>query len=126
MDAAAEAVVAGEGLPVAQQGPAWNLSDLYRAQDDPAIEADLLWAECEAKALASAFKGRMGEMSGDEVAAMLDRYEQLDDRLGRVSSFAQLRFAAQREDAEVGRFYQAIQERTNAIGTTILFVTLEI
>jgi oligoendopeptidase F len=122
--AASEA--ASTGLRPSDQGPTWDLGDLYASPDDPRIEADLAWAEGEAQALARDHQGKLAELSGDALAAMLERYEALDDRLGRVSSYAQLRFAADRDDQLVGRFFQGIQERTNAIWTTLLFVTLEI
>ncbi|MFO1069577.1 MAG: M3 family oligoendopeptidase [Geminicoccaceae bacterium] len=122
--AAEAATTAADALPAT--APTWNLGDLYLGPDDPALEADLVAAEREAAALAAACKGRLPELDGDALAEMLERYEALDDRIGRVSSFAQLRFAADRSDAEVGRFFQAISERTNAIWTTLLFVTLEI
>ena len=122
--AASEA--AGTALRPSEQGPTWDLGDLYTSPDDPRIEADLRWAEGEAQALAREHQGRLATLSGGALAAMLERYEALDDRLGRVSSYAQLRFAADRDDQIIGRFFQTIQERTNAIWTTLLFVTLEI
>lgn len=123
--AAAEAL-ASPAETVIEPGPAWDLGDLYRGQDDPAIEADLAWAEAEAAALEGEHKSRLPQLTGDALAAMLARYEALCDRLGRVGSFAQLRFAANRDDPEIGRFFQGIQERTNDIWTRLLFVTLEV
>ncbi|HET6469700.1 MAG TPA: M3 family oligoendopeptidase, partial [Geminicoccaceae bacterium] len=113
-------------LPPADQGPAWKLDDLYRSPDAPDIEADLGEAAAQAAALEATYKGRLAEIDGNGLAEMLGRYEALDDRLGRVSSFAQLRHAADRDDPEVGRFFQTIQERTNDIWTKLLFVGLEI
>jgi len=112
-------------LPAAELGPTWDLGSLYLGTDDPALEADLVAAEAEAAAIETAYKGRLPELDGDQLAAMLARYEVLTDRIGRASSYAQLRFAADRDDPEVGRFFQAMQERTNAIWTRLLFVGLE-
>ena len=50
--------------------------------------------------------------------ALIERYEAIEDRIGRVFSFAQLLFAAKRDDPEVGRFYQGVQERITTIGTS--------
>ncbi|HMR34578.1 MAG TPA: M3 family oligoendopeptidase [Geminicoccaceae bacterium] len=113
-------------LPPAELGPTWDLSSLYLGTDDPALEADLVAAEAEAAAIETAYKGRLPELDGDQLAAMLVRYEALTDRIGRASSYAQLRYAADRDDPEVGRFFQAMQERTNAIWTKLLFVGLEV
>ncbi|WP_418161298.1 M3 family oligoendopeptidase [Benzoatithermus flavus] len=122
-------VVTGEApgsLAPAEQGPAWSLGDLYASPEDPRIEADLLAADHEAGELEATYKGRLPELDGDGLAALLERYEALEDRIGRVASYAQLLFAANRDDAEIGRFYQGIQERVTAIGTKLLFVTLEL
>ncbi|MEK0085449.1 M3 family oligoendopeptidase [Geminicoccaceae bacterium SYSU G07066] len=122
-------MVTGEApgsLAPAEQGPAWSLGDLYASPEDPRIEADLLAADHEAGELEATYKGRLPELDGDGLAALLERYEALEDRIGRVASYAQLLFAANRDDAEIGRFYQGIQERVTAIGTKLLFVTLEL
>ncbi len=57
---------------------------------------------------------------------MIERYEVLEDRIGRVTSFSQLLFAAHRDDPKIGQFYQGVQERATGIGTRLLFVTLEL
>jgi oligoendopeptidase F len=117
---------AAASLSPAEQGPAWDLGDLYRAADDPRIPADLAAIESDAAALEDEFKGRLPECDGDRLAGLLERYEAIEDRIGRVFSFAQLLFAAHRDDPKVGQFYQGVQERVTAIGTRLLFVTLEL
>src|SRR3954447_26538880 len=110
----------------AEQGPAWNLGDLYGSPDDPRITSDLDGAAEAATALAAEHKGRLADLDGDGLAAMLERYEALEETLGRVYSYAQLLFAAHRDDPAVGRFFQSVQERVNDITTHLLFVTLEL
>src|SRR3546814_9417900 len=46
--------------------------------------------------------------------------------LGRVMSYAHLTYAGNMSDPEIGRFYQSMQERVNAITTDLLFFVLEI
>ena len=106
--------------------PTWDLSDLYAGLDDPALATDLDRAESEAADLAARYKGKVAGLDGDGLAQLIRRYEALSDQLGRVASYAGLRFAAQRDDAELGRFYQGVQERINAITTPLLFVSLEL
>ncbi len=109
-----------------EEGPAWDLGDLYASPEDPRIEEDLASCAGAAAALETDFKGRLSEFSGDALAGMLDRYEVVEERLGRVYSYAQLLFAAHRDDAAIGRFFQTVQERVNDITTRLLFVTLEL
>ena len=109
-----------------EQGPVWDLSDLYRGADDPALERDLAVLEQEAAAVEDRYKGRLGELAAAELAGLVESYEALEDRIGRVASYAQLLFAGNREDPAIGRFFQGVQERVTSIGTRLLFVTLEI
>ncbi|WGF88895.1 M3 family oligoendopeptidase [Marinivivus vitaminiproducens] len=109
-----------------EAAPPWDLSDLYASTDSPELQADLADAQEEADAIAEAYKGRVVELHGDELAEMLERYETLDTTLGRVASYAQLLFAAERDSETVARFYQTVHEKLNEAGTAILFVTLEI
>ena len=106
--------------------PRWDLSDLYAAPDAPEVQADLERAAADAVALADEFKGRLLEVEGDALAEMIARYEQLEETLGRAMSYAQLLHAADTENAEIGRFFQTVQERVTEISTKVLFVTLEL
>ncbi|MEZ5826079.1 MAG: M3 family oligoendopeptidase [Geminicoccaceae bacterium] len=108
------------------KAPSWVLNDLYERIDDPEIEKDLDSAMHDAQALAAEFQGKLAEKSGDELADLIKRYEGVQERLGRAYSFAQLSHAADRDNADLGRFFQSIQERVNAISTHLLFVTLEL
>ncbi len=106
--------------------PRWNLADLFAGFDDPAIEATLEAAAGEAKAIAEAHAGRLEELDGQGLATLIERYEVVQEQLGRVYAFASLSHAGNRDDAGVGRFFQGVQERVNAINTDLLFVTLEL
>ncbi|TVQ28871.1 MAG: M3 family oligoendopeptidase [Geminicoccaceae bacterium] len=111
---------------LAEPAPRWDLSDLYQGPDDPVLASDLERAEVEAKAIEANYRGRLAELAGDDLAAMIQRYEDVSEIAGKAYSFASLRFAAQRDDAQIGRFFQTIQERINALTTPLLFVTLEL
>ena len=117
---------AAASLAVAEQGPVWDLGDLYLGVEDPCIESDLKALDGEAIELEAHYKGRLPDLDGAGLAGMIRRYEALEDRIGRLFSFAQLLFAADRDNPAVGQFYQGVQERVTAIGTRLLFVTLEL
>ena len=106
--------------------PEWDLSDLYAAPEAPEIEADLAGALDDATALEAEVKGRLADLDGAALGAVIERFERIEERLGRLMSYAQLLHAAKAEDPEVGRFYQTVHERVNEIGTRLLFLTLEI
>ncbi|MCS6879030.1 MAG: M3 family oligoendopeptidase [Geminicoccaceae bacterium] len=125
MSATADVSIAS-GLESRPPAPRWDLSDLFSGPRDPRIRALLEEASAEAARLEENFKGRLSSLSGTELGALLRTYEALEERLARVSSYASLLFAADREDPEIGRFYQDVEERVNAIETRLLFVTLEL
>ena len=106
--------------------PVWDLSDLYRSPEDPALAADLDRAEADAKAFAEQHAGRLGGLSGDALAEAIATYERIEERLGRAMSFGQLVFAGDAQDPANGRFYQTLQERVTAISSHLLFFTLEL
>lgn len=111
---------ASDGLPV------WDLSDLYGSMEDPRIAADLDAAAAEAARLEESCAGRFAELSGDELGRLIERYEAIEEQLGRVYAYASLLYAVDREDDAVGRFYQGVRERVTEISTKLLFVTLEL
>jgi oligoendopeptidase F len=106
--------------------PAWDLRDFYEGLDDPRIAADLAAAEAGAVAFEAAFKGRLAGLSGAELGAAIARYEALAEAMGKVSSYAQLLFAADSDSPANGQFYQTVSERVTDISTHTLFFTLEL
>jgi oligoendopeptidase F len=106
--------------------PEWDLGDLYASPDAPEVDRDLRAALEAARALQAEYKGRLGELDGAALAALIERYERLEEQLGRLASFAQLLHAARTDDPEIGRFFQSVQERVNEAATSLLFVTLEL
>ena len=53
-------------------------------------------------------------------------YERLQEEAGRIISYASLVHAGNLADPEIGRFFQTMQEKINAVSTTLLFFTLEL
>ena len=106
--------------------PSWDLGDLYPGRDSPALAADLEAAEKEAMAFRDRFQGRLAGLDGAALGGAIAEYERLEERLGRLTSYADLTYAGNQSDPEIAKFYQTVQERVNAISTHTLFFTLEI
>ena len=106
--------------------PQWDLTDLYPGPESPALAADLAAAEQAAKAFAAAHAGRLSALPGADLASAIAAYERIEEILGRLMSYAQLLFAGDSTDAEIGRFYQTITERVTSISSHLLFFTLEL
>ncbi|MCZ8315323.1 M3 family oligoendopeptidase [Phreatobacter sp.] len=111
--------------------PEWDLAALYRDMDDPAIAADLQAGETEAVAFEAAFKGRLEAVTRAPSATAdltdaVTRFERLEDRLGRLASYAGLVYAGDTTDPKRVKFYGDIQEKITAISSHLLFFTLEL
>jgi oligoendopeptidase F len=115
-----------EGAEAAETLPKWDLSDLYPSPDSPQVAADLDAAERAAKDFAADHAGRLADLSGAALASAIAEYERIDERLGRLISYAQLLFAADSTDAAIARFYQGITERVTTISSQLIFFSLEL
>jgi oligoendopeptidase F len=109
--------------------PEWNLKDLYPGLDSPEVKRDLALADSECAAFEQDFKGRLAALAADGGAALakaVARYEAIDDRLGRLLSYASLIYAGNTTDPARAKFYGDIQERITAASLHLLFFTLEL
>ena len=111
--------------------PEWNLNDLYPGIDSPAIKRDLDEADADCVAFEQAFKGRLSAMVGGKgdrprLADAVKRYEALEDRLGRLISYASLIYAGNTTNPAHAKFYGDVQERITAASLHLLFFTLEL
>jgi oligoendopeptidase F len=106
--------------------PGWDLSDLYPGPDSAAVTADFDAAANAARTFSAAHAGKLARLSGRDLAQAIGEYERIEEILGRLASYAQLLFAGDSTDAEIGRFYQTVNERVTAIGSDLLFFTLEL
>ena len=111
--------------------PEWNLTDLYSSMDAPEVRADLDRADALSLDFEEAFKGKLIAMArasdaGDELAAAIQRYEAIDDLMGRLMSYAGLVYAGNTGDPSRAKFYGDVQERITAASSHLLFFTLEL
>ena len=111
--------------------PEWNLADLYSGIDDPKVKRDLDRADTYSVAFEEDFKGKLAALAdlpdaGAKLAHAVVRYEQLDDLLGRLISFAGLVHAGNTIDPVRAKFYGDVQERITAASTHLLFFQLEL
>ena len=106
--------------------PAWDLSDLYPGITSPQITADLDQVAAQAREFAARHSGKLASLSGADLAAALADYERMEERLGRVMSYAQLQFSGDSTDAVIGGFMQSCSERVTTISSDMLFFSLEL
>ena len=106
--------------------PEWDLRDLYPAPDSRELKDDLDRAAQQARQFREDYEGRLAEIDGVTLAVAIERYEALQDMLGRVMSFAQLVYSGNMSDPETGKFYQSVQETVTTLSTDLVFFALEL
>ncbi len=110
--------------------PAWDLSALYSSAGSPEFARDMETAQGEAARFAEAHSGKLAEIlstqGGAGLAAVVRDYEAMQDRVGRLGSFAYLNYVTNTADAARAKFFGDVQEKLTAIGSLLLFFTLEL
>ncbi|MSO65769.1 MAG: M3 family oligoendopeptidase [Alphaproteobacteria bacterium] len=106
--------------------PQWDLSDLYSGPESTQLKSDLEQVAAAVDRFATDHKDKVAALSGEGLAEAIVTYERIQDVLGRIISFAQLRHAGDLIDPANAQFVQNVQERVNQISTRLLFFTLEL
>jgi oligoendopeptidase F len=111
--------------------PEWNLDDLYPGMDSPELKWDLENVAARCVDFEADFKGRLAALAagpggGQALVAAVKRYEAMDDKLGRLISYASLVYAGDTTDPQRAKFYGDLQERITTASLHLLFFTLEL
>ncbi|MFC4273077.1 M3 family oligoendopeptidase [Sneathiella chungangensis] len=106
--------------------PEWDLTDLYPSRTSPELMEDLETAARDAKAFAAQYKGTLTGLDGQGLYLAIAKFEEIGELEGRIMSYAYLVYAGNMSDPEIGKFFQTMQEKISAIGTDLLFFTLEL
>jgi oligoendopeptidase F len=110
--------------PTGAETVRWALGDLY---DEPeALEDDLQTAAEEAARFAERHRGRVADLAPGELADALATYEAVQERVGRASTYAFLRWSTDTNDPERGALLQKVKETATQIEQQLLFLNVEI
>jgi len=112
--------------PTGAEEITWDLTDLYAAADDPAIDRDLDGADASAAELAAAYRGRIANLDAPALREVLVAYEALNERAARVGAYAYLNWAADTGDATRGALLQRATERGSRLSQQLVFLELEV
>ncbi len=111
--------------------PEWNLKDLYPAIDSKELADDFVRVTADAKIFAERYRGKLLALASDANASAslyeaIAAYEAIDDRLGRLLSYAALVYSGDTTNPAHSKFYGDTQDRATTISTELLFFTLEL
>jgi oligoendopeptidase F len=121
---AARSTVALGGLPE------WNLTDLYPSMDGPELVSDLARAAADASEFERRWKGRLATEAGNAQSFALGvamvEYEELEELIGRIMSYAGLIYAGDTSDPKRAKLYGDVQEKMTDASAHMLFFALEL
>jgi oligoendopeptidase F len=109
--------------------PVWDLSALYSDMDDPKIADDLKWVVNAAAAFAAHWKGNLGQAAkstGKEgLGAAIQAFETIEERAGRLGSYAGLNFYGNTSDTAAAKFFADVQGTLTDMSSHLVFFGLE-
>lgn len=129
---AARSPAAAGARPAADLGPLpeWNLADLYPSMDGPEVKADLDKALGWAKTFEEKAKGTLAGLAeagaAGRIAALIVEYEEMQELLGRLISYAGLVYSGDTTDPKRSKFYSDLQDRITQASTHLIFFDLEL
>jgi oligoendopeptidase F len=107
---------------------AWDLNPLLDdGGGDPgaAVDAMLASAQARADAIAERYAGKVDQLDGPGLVALMREFAELQELAGRAGSYAVLNFSGDTADPARGALLQRMQEKATAIETALLFFELE-
>ncbi len=106
--------------------PEWNLDDLYPSTDGPEITKDMEWLGGECPVFAADYEGKLADLDAAGLLECILRYEKIQNIMGRVMSYAGLRYYQNTMDAERGKFMSDMQGAITDMSTPMVFFSLEL
>ncbi|MDX2113734.1 MAG: M3 family oligoendopeptidase [Alphaproteobacteria bacterium] len=106
--------------------PEWDLSDFYDSPKAGAVLRDIAEAEKRCADFKKNYEGKVEKLSGDALAAAISQYEEIQELLGKLGSYASLLFAKNMTEPSGAQFYQNTQEKITSLSSEILFFSLAI
>jgi oligoendopeptidase F len=110
--------------------PVWKLQDLYPSATSTAFTSDMEKAGKHSIAFEEKWKGKLADAAtktgAEGIGQALKEYEQLDDLIGRLGSFAGLTYFSDTTDPVNGKLYGDVQAKITEFSGHLLFFALEL
>ena len=106
--------------------PEWDLTDLYSGPDSTEIAGEFDRLSDDIATFKKRFEGGVADLKPATFGSAIGDFEAIQERLWRIGSYAQLLYATDMTDTEVGQFSQNTREKLNDLSADLLFFTLEL
>ena len=105
--------------------PEWDLTDLYMDQDAPEIGKDIKNLCLNVKSFSKDYQGNLKTLSASEMLKCIKRNEEISNLMGRLGSYAGLRYYQRTTDPVRSKFLARIQEEITRNSSELIFFSLE-
>ena len=103
----------------------WDLAPLYPALESSTIKQDIASCLSMATEIAGEYRGQVAQLDPASLNRLVERLEQLDTLLTRLSTYAFLAFITQTGEAQPSALLQKIEETEAQAGRLTVFFRLE-
>ena len=104
----------------------WNLADLFKSPDDPAIEATLARELERAKAFEARYKGKVATLDPEPFAAMMRELADYEESAMKPEVYAYMLHSQDTQDHAAGRLLARVREASAERGVHLVFFPLEL
>jgi oligoendopeptidase F len=109
--------------------PQWQLEDLYPSMDSKEYQTDIAACKELSERFQKSYMGKLEALVADDPAALgaaISEYENIEEKMGRIMSYAGLVYTGDTTDPTKAKFYGDAQEKITDASGHLLFFTLEL
>ena len=105
--------------------PEWNLSDLYISPSAKEINKDLKQVKDLSNSFALNYENKLSTLSASEMLQCIQSHEKITGLMGRLMSFASLRYYQLTTDPSRTKLLSDIQDKITESSSKLVFFSLE-
>ena len=109
-----------------EQLPNWNLKDLYSSPSSEELKHDIAKAGKLSRIFQEEFAGTLHSLDGSELGNLVQKYEDIQSVLGRLTSYAYLYYCTRMDDPEAAQVFQNLSEEVSNISRNLVFFCIEL
>ena len=105
--------------------PSWDLSDLYVSPDSKEIVKDLNWLEKSIRKFQTKYEDKLKNLNHRELLTCIIEHEAIEKKIGRIMSYAALRYYQKTDEPSRVKFLADSQEKLTAMTGELVFFSLD-
>ena len=106
--------------------PKWNLSDLYSSESSSNLLKDIDDVTLDTEHFINKYARNLHLLNSSDLSISINEFESINQKLGKLFTYASLAFATNTDTPKYGKHYQKIKELGSEIFSKLIFFELEI